>query len=611
MIFGKHINKYYGRYWYLFLGILLTDILLDVTQFLFPQLTGYTIKCVQYDAKSFLESSIPVLHYPDGTQEAIPFYARSFQAVMITMVVAAVVIVGGRIIWRLFSARLAGKIERDMRKEMYAHIQTMSLSYFSNKKIGGLLSYFTQDLQAIKQLFGEGFIFLTDFLVLGSIALVLMFRLSVNLALICAIPLIVFFLFGGLVGKGQTKRSKNADDAFEHLSDFTEENLQGYSVVKSFRKEKERENQFAELARIAKVKNISLMNFSSLLDGGINIIISILYAFFLIFGGYSLIHTNPAFLGNIKDVGDFTMFASYQDMLIWPMIAGGILISEMSNAKAAYQRISTILDSREDNPDLPSASAHSPLQGGVEVRNLSFTYPGTEKEILKDISFRAKPGEIIGIMGRTGSGKSTLVTLLSKLYPIPEGKIFFNGIDINGYTKSSLREQIGFVAQTSYLFSGTITETIGFSELPGKKIDEEKVKRAASFADVDKDIEEFPLQYSTVLGEKGSTVSGGQRQRLSIARAIYKDPKILILDDSLSAVDADTEKKILSNIRNSHKGVTTFLIAERISALEDADKILVLDQGRLVGSGDSKTLLKTCPLFHDIAEMQKLEKEVR
>jgi ATP-binding cassette subfamily B protein len=283
----------------------------------------------------------------------------------------------------------------------------------------------------------------------------------------------------------------------------------------------------------------------------------------------------------------------------------------MSNAKAAYQRISTILDSREDNPDLPSASAHSPLQGGVEVRNLSFTYPGTEKEILKDISFRAKPGEIIGIMGRTGSGKSTLVTLLSKLYPIPEGKILFDGIDINGYTKSSLREQIGFVAQTSYLFSGTITETIGFSELPGVKIDEEKVKRAASFADIDKDIEEFPLQYSTILGEKGSTVSGGQRQRLSIARAIYKDPKILILDDSLSAVDADTEKEILSNIRNSHKGVTTFLIAERISALEDADKILVLDQGRLVGSGDSKTLLKTCPLFHDIAEMQKLEKEVR
>ena len=364
------------------------------------------------------------------------------------------------------------------------------------------------------------------------------------------------------------------------------------------------------IIRALKIKNIKFANYSSLLDGGINIIILIMYLLLLGFGAYSLIEVNPTLLGNIKDSGQFITFAGYTDTLIWPLMACGILINEVSNAKAASQRISTILDEKELQPDTNNCLSHFSIKGLIEFRNLNFTYPQSKEPAVKNISFKIKPGEMIGIIGRTGSGKSTLVSLLEKLYEIQPGQLFIDGDDINLWKKEDLREHIGFVAQTSYLFSGTVKDSIAFSESDSSQIDESKMVQAARFASVDQDISQMENGYSTLVGEKGSSVSGGQRQRISIARAIYKHPDVLILDDSLSAVDADTEKNILSNIRSLENKITTLIITHRISALENCDQILVLDNGELIGKGTHNELLENCPLYKNISEMQKLEKEV-
>ena len=291
------------------------------------------------------------------------------------------------------------------------------------------------------------------------------------------------------------------------------------------------------------------------------------------------------------------------------MIAGGMLIDYSSRGSGARKRISTILSAQPDIVD-DNNKERNQLKGKVEFRNLSFRYPDSSENSLSDISFTAEPGMTIGIIGKTGSGKSTLVSLLPKLYNLPRGTLFIDDVDINDWRKADLREHIGYVLQEAFLFSGTIEENIAFSEKNLSQIDEDKVSYAARFADIENDILSFPDGYKTMVKEKGTSLSGGQRQRVSIARAIYKDPSILILDDSLSAVDADTEKNILAHFKSEKNRCTTFVIAHRISAIENSDLILVMNQGKIVGIGKHEDLLYDCPLYHDLVEMQKLEKEV-
>ncbi len=609
MIFGKYINKYYKKYWYFFLLTILCDILVDVIQLYLPKLEGFILKGLNNAPEDFMGQGITSLTI-GGVYTPFPFYAKSFTASMISLAVITIIIVLGRIGWRTFSARIGAHIEHDLRAEMYQNIQKMSLSYYSEKKVGGLMSYLTGDIQQVKQLFIEGYIFLTDLLVLGSLSFLYMLQYSWLLGLLCMLPLLFFIFFGKLIGDGMTKRSKEADDSFERLSDFTEENLQGFSVIKAFSKERVKEEGFEEKAKDTEKTNIRLANYNAGLDVTINLIITFMYAILLLCGAYSLLVSNDLFLGNIRDTGDFVAFAGYCDSLIWPMMAGGILLSEVSNAKAAYKRMETILSAKEDIVDAPDAIPHDHIEGHFVVSHLSFSYPGSDEKVLDDISFEIKPGSKVGILGRTGSGKSTLVSLFPKLYEVPQGMISLDGDDLSKWRKEDLRNHIGFVSQRAYLFSGPIKESIGFSEEDSKNIDEEKMKKAAHFAAIDKDIESFPDGYDTIVGEKGNTLSGGQKQRISIARAIYKNPDVLILDDSLSAVDADTEKNILSNLKTERKDVTSFLICHRISSLENCDVILVLDKGKLVGFGSHEELLKSCSLYQDIYALQQLEKEV-
>ena len=616
MIFGKHINEYYKKYWYLFVAVFSADIIVDLLQLLLPLIIGNIVSAMQNigTLKPYSFSVLrPLLGFDGGfvlsASETIPFYQTDFFLTLIMIASIGLFIFLGRMGWRFFSAHIAANIERDLRNKMFAHIQTMSLSYYNQKKVGGLLSFFTYDLQTIKQCFTDGMIFITDLLVLGTTSFTLMSIMSWQMTLYTAIPLVAFIIFGGFIGKGEAKRYKISSDAFEDLSDFTEENLQGFSVVKAFLKEKARIKSFKALSRNAEEKSIDYLRFSSLIECGINIFLAVTFFVLYLLAGNAILDNSLPFAGSVTDTGKLLTYVGYYDALIWPMIAGGMLIDLVSRGSGARRRIADILDAKQDIAD-ETNPRHEELKGKVEFRNLTFTYPDGEIPVLKDISFVAQPGMSVGVIGRTGSGKSTLVSLLPKLFNLPRGMLFIDDCDIMDWQKKDLRENTGYVLQEGFLFSGSVKENIAFSEKDPGVVDYEKVRTSASFANVDKDIMEFVNQYDTIVGEKGATLSGGQRQRVSIARAIYKDPSMLILDDSLSAVDADTEKSILSNIKSREKKLTTFIIAHRISAIETCDLILVLDNGQLVGQGKHDELYHSCALYHDLCELQKLEKEV-
>lgn len=597
MLFGKYINKYYKKYWYLFILVFLSDAFVDFIQLLIPVVIGRII--------SKIEAGTFILYAENGNILESDLFVS-----LIAISVIAVLIVLGRMGWRYSSSHIGAKIERDLRKEMYDHIQLMSVDYFNSKKVGGLLSYFTNDLQTIKTLFSEGLIWLTDLIVLGILAFTMMFIMSWRITLISAIPLLIFIFLGSFFFHKESEKYRLANDSFEELSDFTEETFQGLNVIKAFRKEDTKKGRFSVLVDDNQNKSINYLRYSSLIDAGINLFITFTYAIMIFLLSFAIIQSNQDFAPNIRDVGDLTTFSGFYSSLIWPMIAGGLLIDYMSRARGAYKRIATILSSKVDIVDKKGAVVASDIKGDIVFNNFTFAYSDSSKPVLENISFKIKAGQTIGIVGKTGSGKTTLVNSLPKMFNIDQGELFIDGIDITDWSKQSLKEHIGIVSQEAFLFSGPIKYAVAFSESDPHKCDLDKVKEACSFACVSKDIQEFPNGYDTILGEKGTTVSGGQRQRLSIARAIYKNPSILILDDSLSAVDADTEKKILANIKEYRKNKTTIIIASRISAIEDADLIVVLSEGKIVGLGDDSELKKSCSLYQKLVYLQSLEKEI-
>ena len=411
-----------------------------------------------------------------------------------------------------------------------------------------------------------------------------------------------------MIGKKESDRYTKASDDYERMSDYTEESLQGFSVIKAFRREKKQTEYFSTLANAAMKSNVAYQNYSSWIDAMINIIIAIVYTLLLAIGSYALINTNSIFTGNITDLGKFIEFVGYNDSLIWPMIAGGILINEISTARGAYNRIAKIFDKKCDIIEKSDLKSHDDVKGDIEFRHLNFKYENEANNALSDISFHVKPGMLVGIIGRTGSGKSTIPSLLLKLHNVNENQLFIDGDDINDWKKEDLRKHIALVNQESFLFSGTIIDSVSFTERG--KVDIEKVKKCCQFASVNDDIEGFEKGYESEVGEKGAQLSGGQRQRISIARAIYSEPDVLILDDSLSAVDAETEKNILKSIKEDEKKLTTFVITHRISAVKNSDLILVLDAGKLIGVGKHDELIDTCPFYKKLCMLQDLEKEV-
>jgi ATP-binding cassette subfamily B protein len=462
------------------------------------------------------------------------------------------------------------------------------------------MTYFINDLEAVRMSFGPGILMLIDGLMLGAFALYRMANLNLNLTLYAALPMVGLTFALVVIRKRITARFKERQQSVEQLSDFTQENFSGITVIKAFVRELKEAMLFKNRNLDLYDKNIGFMKFIIIVNIAINSAINIVILLIVVLGSLLVIRHEDAGLTS----GQLTEYLGYFFTLIWPTMALSQFVNIQSQAKASAERIEKFLNHPLDVSDLEDAQSISNLRGALSVKGLTFTYPDGESPVLKNVSFDIKKGEMVGILGRTGSGKSSLVDLFLRIYNLDKNMIFLDGHDIMDLSIKSVRETMGYVPQDNFLFSDTITNNIGFSiDQPS----EDDVTESAKLADVFENIVEFKEGFNTILGERGVTVSGGQKQRISIARALTKNPEILILDDSVSAVDTKTEEAIIKNLHRIRKGRTTIFIAHRISTVKRMDKIILLDQGEVVAIGSHQELLKTSPLYQDMVKRQTLE----
>jgi ATP-binding cassette subfamily B protein len=445
-----------------------------------------------------------------------------------------------------------------------------------------------------------------DVLFLGVLAFYRMWKMNVILTLASAIPLILMALCGGIIGKYMRKKFELRQKAYADLSDFAQESFSGIAVIKAFVKEGKELMAFSRINKDSKDKNLSFVKASTLLNIIVGLLISSVIIIIVGYGGY-LIYTGALVNGKVFTIGRLTEYIGYFSALIWPMMAIAQLINLRSQASASLKRINELLNHEIDIKDVNVITNHE-IEGKITFNHLHFAYPETDKDVLHDINFTIEKGESVGIVGRTGSGKTTLVDLLLRIHNLTENQLLIDDVDIMTLPFKKVREAIAYVPQDNFLFSDTILNNINFYN---QTVNKGKVVSASKLADVYTNISEFKEGFDTMLGERGVTVSGGQKQRISIARALIKDAQILILDDSVSAVDTKTEEQILANLKQIRQGKTTILIAHRVSTVKQLDKIAIIDEGRIVGFGSHQELLADNALYQNMVRLQTLEDEVR
>lgn len=596
MIFGKHVNKFYKKYfWYFFFGILFL-IFVDVIQVFIPKLSGNI-------ADNVIDKNLA------GTIFGIESnYANLIKDILLIFLIGIGMFIG-RYCWRILIFGESVKVQADLRKDMFEKCEELSQRYYKANKTGAILSYFSNDLETIEEAFGFGIVQLVDGIFLLIISLIGMFLIDWVLTLILLIPLIILCVFAVTIDRVMEAKWGKRQKAFEDLSDFAQENFTGIRVIKAFVKERKELKQFSKVAKSNQDTNIEFAKTSAILDVVFEILIYFVFGLILLGGSY-LVYLHIKSGGDPKvgiSVGQLITFIGLADTIIWPVFALAGTINLIARAKASLKRISALLDEEIEIKDLDIIT-HVDYQGKIEFKHFNFAYPDDPNNlILKDITLKINAGETVGIVGKIGSGKSTLVNMLFRLYNVNEGTLFIDDIDIMHLPIKEIRENIGYCPQDNFLFSDTIKNNIAFSN---ENIELSEVKEAAKFSSVDDNIEGFKDKYDTLIGEKGVSLSGGQKQRISISRAIIKDPKILILDDSVSAVDVKTEETILSNIKNIRKGKTTLIIASRVSTVQHLDKILVLRDGQVDAFGTHEECLAKSKIYARMVELQLLEKEM-
>lgn len=596
MVFGKHVNKFYKKYfWYFFFGILFL-IFVDVIQVFIPKLSGNI-------ADNVIDKNLA------GTIFGIESnYANLIKDILLIFLIGIGMFIG-RYCWRILIFGESVKVQADLRKDMFEKCEELSQRYYKANKTGAILSYFSNDLETIEEAFGFGIVQLVDGIFLLIISLVGMFLIDWVLTLILLIPLIILCVFAVTIDRVMEAKWGKRQKAFEDLSDFAQENFTGIRVIKAFVKERKELKQFSKVAKSNQDTNIEFAKTSAILDVVFEILIYFVFGLILLGGSY-LVYLHIKSGGDPKvgiSVGQLITFIGLADTIIWPVFALAGTINLIARAKASLKRISALLDEEIEIKDLDIIT-HVDYQGKIEFKHFNFAYPDDPNNlILKDITLKINAGETVGIVGKIGSGKSTLVNMLFRLYNVNEGTLFIDDIDIMHLPIKEIRENIGYCPQDNFLFSDTIKNNIAFSN---ENMGLSEVKEAAKFSSVDDNIEGFKDKYDTLIGEKGVSLSGGQKQRISISRAIIKDPKILILDDSVSAVDVKTEETILSNIKNIRKGKTTLIIASRVSTVQHLDKILVLRDGQVDAFGTHEECLAKSKIYARMVELQLLEKEM-
>ncbi len=587
MIFGKHINRYYLKYApHLLLGLLALWTV-DYLQLIIPELYQMVINGMN-------QGYVMV----DGVQHVFDMEFL-LDKICMPMLIVVVTIVFGRFLWRVSIFGAAVKVETDLRDQMFDHAKNLSREYYQVNKVGNLMSLFTNDLDTVQECYGWGFMQFFDALILGVLSMSKMWRMNHMLTVLSLIPMALLFASATLVGRVMTKKWDYRQECFSNLSDFSQESFSGIAVIKAFVKEAKELMAFKKLNDENEVANIDFTKTSVLMRIMVGSFVESVMCIILGYGGY-LVHKGTFNAGQLME------FIGYFTAIVWPIMAVSELIDMTSRGKASLKRISELLDAEITVKDRPDVKELEHVKGDIEFRDLTFRYPDGEFNELEHISFQIHSGESIGLVGKTGSGKTTLVDLILRTYNVPDGTIFIDGRDVNSVSIHSVRANCAYVPQDNFLFSDTIARNIAFGE---KKVNLSEVKHAAILADVDENITQFQEGYETVLGERGVTVSGGQKQRISIARALMKDAPILILDDSVSAVDTKTERAILENLRQTRKNKTTILIAHRISTIEQMDKVLFIDEGKISGFGTHEKLYEENAAYRKMVDLQRLEEE--
>ena len=588
MIFGKHINKYYLKYSHLLILGILALLLVDIMQLKIPELYRMVLEGMQF-----------------GTVEVSDGVYKTFDMdfvlddICMPLVFIILALVFGRFLWRICLFGAGIRVGTDIRSEMFNHAKGLSQNYYQHNKVGNMMSLFTNDLETIQECFGNGVLMFADALLLGSLAIYKMARMNLVLTLFSLIPMAFLIAASTLVKRYMMKKWAARQAAFSELSDFSQENFSGIAVIKAFVKEFRELLAFRKLNKKNEQANVEFTRMSVLLHICVTLFVESVICIILGYGGF-LVYKD------VFNAAQLIEFISYFNTIIWPVMAISQIIDMSSRGKASLKRVSELLDAEADVCDRDDVYDVDHIKGDIEFRGLTFRYPDADYDALRDVSFKINAGENVGIIGKTGAGKTTLVDLILRTYNVPDGTLFVDGHDVNDIPIRTVRKFSAYVPQDNFLFSDTIENNISFAS---DTDDISEVIRAAQLSDVHGNISEFRDGYSTVLGERGVTVSGGQKQRISIARALMKDAGILILDDSVSAVDTETERVIISNLRENRRGKTTILIAHRISTVEKMDKIVFIDDGQVLAVGSHDELLHCCKDYATMVELQKLEEE--
>ena len=585
MIFGKHVNRYYLRYAPLLLLGSFALLLVDYMQLVIPKLYRIVINGIKTGQVEM-----------DG---AVHSFDMEFllDEVCLPLLFVILGMVVGRFLWRVCFFGAGIKLESDLRSRMFDRCKDLSQEYYQVNKVGNLMSFFTNDLDTIQECFGWGIMMFLDAAILGVMSFIEMFSMNKALTLFSMIPMVFLLVCSLIVGKYMGEKWEKRQEAFSSLSDFSQETFAGIAVIKAFVKETHELLEFKKLSKKNEDINVSYTKLSMMLHVSLTLFIESITCVILGYGGYLV-------WNGTLDAGSLVEFIGYFTTIIWPVMAISELIGMHAQGKASLKRISALLEAKPAVTDRKGVVPAGEIKGDIEFRDLSFVYPDGNEEVLSDVSFKINAGENVGIIGRTGSGKTTLVDLILRTYNVPDGTLFIDGKDVNEIPIKEVRAAAAYVPQDNFLFSDTIENNIAFAT---DNADLEGVIEAAKMADVHENIDEFPEKYSSVLGERGVTVSGGQKQRISIARALMKNASILILDDSVSAVDVNTEKAILGNLRTMRKGKTTILIAHRISTVENMDKIIYLEGGRVSAFGTHSELYASCESYRNLVELQRLD----